>query len=285
MIENELQGLLLLIVAALMGTFYAYIIKLSGNRFVLFSALNAVSIVIGLFLLPLVPVPDKESWPYLLTAGLSYNIMLFWLIKAYQTVDLSQLVPLRIGLQIFIVTVLVVVFHQEQAGLIGYLALALLLAGFVIQVPFSQITNPGQREGLIFTGLMGLFCGIQLYCDFQGVRLSGNPMSYIVYECFYGLPVTILGFFLHRKSILSLIWKEKRHIVFGSLLDNIGYALIIYTVYYLNVLYVLPVSNLSVVFTTLAGIYLLKEKFPARRIAASILIFLSVVLVHFRKII
>lgn len=284
MIENELQGLILLVIAALMGTFYAYVIKLSGNRLVLFASLNLVTIFIGLLLLPVVPVPEKESWPYLFAAALSYNVMLFWLIKAYERLDLSQLAPLRSGIQIFVVTFLSVFLDQEAAGWIAAIAFVFLIAGFVVQVPARQFFDPAQRTGLFFTLVMGVFSGLQLYFDFHGIRLSGDPLSYIVYTCFYGVPVVLLGFFVRRKEIVVQIRREKAHIFWGSFLDTAGYSLIIYTVFFLNVLYVLPVSNIGVVFATLVGLYLLKESFPARRLIGAVFIFASVVLIHFKDL-
>jgi hypothetical protein len=60
----QLHLVLLVLLAALLHATWNAIVKVAGDRFLSFTAIRGTGTVIGLCLVPLVPVPSAESWPY-----------------------------------------------------------------------------------------------------------------------------------------------------------------------------------------------------------------------------
>lgn len=271
-------GLILIYVAC--STFYTFFIKVSANRLVLFGAVNLITILFGALFLLFVPMLPAAAWPYFLGSVAAYNIMLVFISRAYHHHDLSSAAPLMAAIKYMMLIALASIVFSEQTGELGWIGIAVVLAGIVLQLNFKRLIQTQHVKEYGYIVLAALASAGQLTFDILGIRACENAFSYIVFSMFLGVPVTCLALIKYRSSITHLIKAEAKQIVLSSAFDNIGYACFLYVIYVLKVLYVIPMSNLTIVMATLVGLFILKEEMRGRRIAAALVIFAGVLLIQ-----
>lgn len=274
----------LILLYVICSTCYIFLIKVSANRLVLFGAVNLITIFFGLAFLPLVPPIPAAAWPYFIGSIVSYNLMLVFISKAYHHHDLSHAAPLMAAVKYILLIALAAYFFHESTTLMGWLGIVIVLAGISLQINFKRLFHTQHARAYGFILLAALFSASQIAFDIQGTRLCENPFSYIVYCMFLGVPVTLLAFFQYRRSITHLIKAEWKQIVLSSAFDNIGYACFLYVIFVLKILYIQPMTNLTIVAATLVGLFILKEEMKTRRILASLIIFAGLAVIQFGRI-
>lgn len=256
--------------------FYSLLSKLSGNRLVLFGALNGLAVFFALFLIPFVPVPSASVALVILASSACYCFMIYFMAKTYENADLRVMSPLIAAFKYFIlITVAVFIFEENvtNAQWIGILGIGV---GILVQADFSRVVKIKDNKGLLFIFLTACGTAAQTSFDIYGIRISENPYSYIVWLMFIGAPVTVFALYKHKRETFKLVKEQWKQIVMCSIFDNLGYLCLLLVMYGLKVLYVLPLMNLTTVVTTLVGIFFLKEAMASRRIISSIIIFISI---------
>ena len=86
----QLHLVFLVLLAAVMHATWNAIVKTSGDRFLTATCNLGTGTFLGVFLLPLVPVPSAEVWPYLIVSVAVHCASYLFLIGAYRFGDLSH---------------------------------------------------------------------------------------------------------------------------------------------------------------------------------------------------
>ena len=277
---NEFAALILVMVYVLCSVGYTTLIKLSGNRLVLFGALNIITIIFGFFFAFLVPFPSKEVGYVILGSMISYNTMLFFAARAYHVTDMSKVYPISVALKYTLVILFGKLLLEETANTFEWIGIIGIGCGILFQINWSKLLHKEDLQSLFFITGMGIFGGLQFCLDIYGTRLSENPFTYIVWSMFLGIPVSVYAILKYKVGLFTLFRKDWKQIIASSFMDNLGYACILLVTYWLKILYVLPISNLSIVVATLIGVISLKESMARQRIASAVLIFLSIAFVQ-----
>ena len=259
---------------------YATLIKLSGNRLVLFGAVNGLTALLGSALWLVVPFPSVAVIPYVLCSSIAYNLMLYLSNEAYKRGDLSVAFPIRKAISfVFLLMVSKIVFN-EQALWYEWIAFAMIVCGILMQTNRRELHKIQHVWPFIVMASVGLASGLQAMIDIMGVRSAQNPFSFIVALMFIGLPMTLWAYLTHKHNLREVLAQQKHQIVAASLLDSIGYACFLYAVYVARALYAVPLSSLSVVVVTLLGLYHLKESMRLRRLLSAAMIAAAIAGVH-----
>jgi drug/metabolite transporter (DMT)-like permease len=272
----EALSYLLLVIYALCSATYSLFIKVSANRLVLFGALNLVTALIAFVLIWFVPLPSASSFVLIGLSSIAYTCMLYFAAKAYDQNDLSYFAPINAAFKFLLTLVISAFIYAESVTGIEWICIGIITFGILLKTPLGKITNIKNDKGLLYLAGAAFFSTTQFLIDIYGIKQADHTIAYIIWLMFIGLPVGIIALAKYRRSIIALINKEKGQIIASSLLDNIGYACILFVLYYTEVSEALPVSNLNIVFATLLGAFFLKEKASHRRIIAAIIITISI---------
>ena len=274
----------LVIIYVLTSSTYSLLIKLSGNRLVLFGAVNALTMVLALPLFLVFPLPGKEVLPYILGSSVAYNAVLYFSHQAYKRADLSVVFPVRRALGFLLVLLGAKFLLAEQAMWYEWLAFGAIFVAILLQMSFRQLHKIEHTGPFLLMLFAAVASAAQYIIDFAGIRLGGNPFSFIIALMYIGLPVTLWAYFTHRHELTKVLSEQKKQIVISALLDNIGYGCFLYAVYVARALYAMPLTSLSVVVVTCLGLFHLKEGLRTRRLASAILITAAIAGVHLMDI-
>jgi drug/metabolite transporter (DMT)-like permease len=171
-------AVVLVLASALMHATWNAIVKLSGDRLAVMAVIDSLCCCIALSLLPFVPLPHPETWPFLLASAAVAVAYKFGLLGAYRHGDFTQAYPLMRGSAPLFVALLTLAFGLDRISGGGYAGIALICCGLFILVDWRK-----SRPDLL---LFGLAAGGALASPTQndGTALlrNGDPHPNIVWN-------------------------------------------------------------------------------------------------------
>ena len=204
--------IVLVLSAAVMHAVWNSILKVGADRLMTMAVVIGVGGLLSFALLIGGPPPTPESWFYIVLSAAIHCAYFFFLIQAYEVGDLSHAYPLARGSAPLMVAAGGAWFANELLGPLELLGVALVSAGIV---SLMLVGGRGPRRGgwrtLAYPLATGVMIAAYTVADGLGVRLSGNPASYIGW-LFLLSAVPILALALHRRrgavlTFLAANWK------------------------------------------------------------------------------
>jgi len=265
----SLEVLLAVLLGALLHAGWNIMIRGSGNR-----TLDTVLVVAGagaimILLLPFLPLPAAESWPYALASGLIHVGYFLLVAGAYRHGELSYVYPLMRGTAPALSAIAAALLLAEVPALQGWLGVTLICGGVLLLAGDAWRKATPQGNATLFAlGTAGIVV-IYTLVDGVGVRLSGNAAVYTGWVFLLtALPLT--GIFLLRDRAATLAYAQQhwRRGLFGGACTLASYALALWAMTQAPIALVAALRETSVVFGTLLAALLLKERVSRTRYAA-----------------
>ena len=230
----QLHLVVLVLVAALLHATWNAVVKASGDRFLTFTAVRGTGTLIGLALVPLVPVPAPESWPYLIASVAIHAFYYVVLLQAYRFGDLSHVYPLARGIAPLTVAVLAAAFAGEVPTAGGTFGIALVSAGLVSLMfaghPPPVLGKEGDGAKAVgFAVATGLFIAFYTVVDGLGIRAAGAALSYIVWlNVGEGIPFMVAAVATRPAEVGPFLKAHWRRTTATGVLVVAAYALVLY---------------------------------------------------------
>lgn len=265
------------LLAALLHATWNAMIK--GGRDVL---LDTAAIVVGAGLvalpfLPLVPLPQPQAWPYIIASVVTHLAYYFLMVNAYRTGDLSLVYPLMRGVAPLITAVLGIFWLREMPATFAWAGMLLISAG-VIALALRTADHSPSGKAVSFALANACVIAIYSIIDGNGARASGNVWSYIVWLFVLdAIPFTLYMLVTRRRAFLQALWQRRRNGMIGGGLSAGAYAISVWAMTQAPVALVASLRETSVLFATLIGARLLKEKLTPRRWAGVAAVVLGVI--------
>ena len=247
----------IVLVAAVLHASWNAIVKAGKNTVLTMVLVTASAALWAVVLLPVLPSPSPESWPYIaLSAAL--QIVYFALVaRIYRIADMSQTYPIMRGAAPLIVAFAGTLFLDETLSSPAWLGVCIICSGILI-----MFWSGGQksREGLILALLNALVISGYTLVDGIGVRLSAAPASY-----------TLWIFLITGASIVCWAtltqWSQTRHYLrlnwhlgaVGGLGTLVSYGLALYAMTQAPVAVVAALRETSILFSAVISWLILKE--------------------------
>jgi drug/metabolite transporter (DMT)-like permease len=294
----DLPVTLLVLLAAAMHAGWNALVKVERDRLVAFALINGTGTVLGALLVVVAPPLRAEAWAYLAPSLVLQTAYVGVLMLAYRVGDLSQVYPVARGtapLGVILLSLLLEGRVPPPLEVLGVLAVSLGIVSLAwrpgqlrgLAARWGAAPAPSARPGsggaraIAYAAGCGLLISGYTVLDSRGVRVGESPMAYGGWLfVFYGLPWVALA--LARRG-----WQparmEARHWMLALGAGSLCFGAYLAVVWALNRGAAAPVSALretSVIFAALIGTLLLKEPFGARRVTASALVALGVVLIR-----
>ena len=271
----------LVLAAAVMHAVWNTVLKVGDDRLMTMAVVIGVSGLPALALVFWGPPPAPASWPFI---GLSVAIhcaYFFFLIQAYRVGDLSHAYPLARGSAPLTVAAGGALFAGETLHPLELLGVVLVSAGIISLLLTGGYGLRGGSRTLFYPLATGAMIAAYTVADGLGVRLSGNPASYIGW-LFVLSAIPIGVFALHRRrgawrAFLRANWKPS---IGGGLLAFGAYALAIWALNLGAMVHVSALRETSVVIAALIGTRLLGEPFGVRRVLSASTVAGGVIVLH-----
>ena len=229
--------------------------------------------IISACLLPFLPAPARESWPFLAATASIHVAYYLCLAYAYKGADLGYAYTLMRGtspLLTALMTVLVLGHTLPLGGWAGVLCISLgILSLAVDSVRRGSFT---WRVTLVALANAVVIMGYTVV-DGSGVRLSGNALSYTCWVFFLNaFPVLCIALFLRKGEYFRYAQKRWRYGLFGGACSFVAYGLSLWGMARAPISLVASLRETSIVFGLLLGVVFLGEKITGSRILAVALV-------------
>ncbi|MBX2825304.1 MAG: EamA family transporter [Gammaproteobacteria bacterium] len=268
----------LVLSAAILHATWNALVKSGGVPEFSIAAYKLFGAVICLLLAPFLPLPDRESWWLIFASVVIHNLYYFTMAQAYRVGDLSQVYPLFRGLAPILVAIGAAIFAGESLETGTLIGIILISTGLMSITFFSQHFGSIPRPALFWGLVTGMLIAAYTIVDGIGVRLAGNPLSYIIW-LFIFEPVPIGGWLVatQRKAWFDYMRTSTLRILFGSVCSGTAYGLVIFAMSLGAMAVVSSLRETSVIFAALIGTLLLGEPFGRQRIIAASLVAIGIV--------
>jgi uncharacterized membrane protein len=283
----------IVVLAAFLHASWNYLAKKSRNKlaFIWWAILFSVILFFPMFVFywPSVII-STTGWVCIVATGVLHAFYFWFMGQAYERGDLSLVYPLSRGSGPLFVPILAVVLINEQLSITGVFGITLVIVGiFVIHLrtfsiesflePFRALRG-GASLWALCTG--GTIAGYSLV-DKVGV-IHVHPPVYIYLMFVISLLLLSPYVFVKERADLRKEWEiNKIQILIVGFLDLFTYLMILFALQISKVSYVAAAREVSIVFSALLGIMLLREKHASQKFAGAVFISLGVVLIGFSR--
>jgi uncharacterized membrane protein len=276
----------LVLISAVMHATWNVLAKRSADPLAFLFAISAVGLAI--YALPVAVVfadvgVSTRVVPFLLVSGALEVVYVVFLAAAYRNGALSLTYPIARGTGVVLVPLLAIPLLDEQPTVIALAGIATILLGFVTISVLGARDRVSEeiahgRRGMLFALLTGFTIASYSLVDKAGVQ-HANALVYV-----YGLiglqTLFLLPYIVARKrSAVARAWSTNRNAIVAGGVLHIGTYLIVLAAMKVSgsqIGYIVPLRETSIVFATILGVVMLKERIGAIRIAGSLLIGMGV---------
>jgi drug/metabolite transporter (DMT)-like permease len=219
---------------------------------------------------PFFPLPGKASWPYL-AASVAIHCAYFTLVGlAYRTGDLSYAYPLMRGSAPLLTAVVAVMTIREPLSFGGWLGLALISAGILTLAGDSWRAGRFPLASTAYGLLNAVVIVSYTVVDGVGVRLCGNPYSYILWLfLLIPLPLLLWTLFCRPGAFQAHLLTRWKPGILGGLCTAASYGLALWAMTFAPIALVAGLRETSVIFGTVFACLVLKERFGFLRYVAA----------------
>ena len=272
---------LLLLIAALSHALCHSILKYNKNPLGILGITSIFEIIIFTPLVLIVPFPTPYIWILIITSALLHGFYRLLVIFSYKYGDLSFIYPIARGSSSLLLAIISLIYLTDKISLWGFIAIMIVCMGLFLISYSDRLKFNYSAFGLgVLTAIM-----ITTYTlvDGIGVRHSSNPYSFLYWMLLLnGTPALIASFFFKNNG-LRIVNKNLvlTGVAFG-ILAPLAYGLAVWCMQFLPIAYVSSIREISIIFATLIGLILLKEKTASKRIIPSIFVVIGISILYFQ---
>jgi drug/metabolite transporter (DMT)-like permease len=265
----SLEVTLAVLLAALLHASWNAMIKGGSDVLLDTAAIVAGAGMLAVPFLWILPLPDVASWPYIFASITTHLAYYFLMVNAYRTGELSLVYPLMRGVAPLITALLGIIWLRELPASISWLGMLLISIG-VIALALRPVGNApvlaGHGRAVGFALANAAVIAVYTIIDGTGARLAGNPWSYIVWlVALDAIPLSIYMLATRRQVFVTALAERRWHGLTGGVLSTGAYGISLWAMTKAPVALVASLRETSVLFATLIGARLLKERLTPRR--------------------
>ena len=271
---------LLIFFAAFLHAVWNIIIKSLNNSLVGIAVKVFFQSIIFIPVIFFVPFPEGMTWFYLIASALLHSLYFILLGVMYNQEDLTFIYPIARGCAPIFATILSLIFLHEAVPLFGIIGI--LVVSFALMLISLNKFNTKIDIKIIGTSLFIAFIiSIYTLTDGIGVRSVENSATFIVWNFFFGGWISISYVYLtNKQALFKLKLKELFLIACATIISFSAYAIIIWSMKYEPIGFVASMRESSIIFASIIGFLILKEKIGYIRIISSIIFFIGVLFIY-----
>ena len=274
----------LVLLAALMHALWSVVLKLTGDAKTNITVFMAGSSILALAGIPFQSLPSLASLPFLLISVFVQVVYMMLVGIVYQKGDVSQSYPVMRGVAPLFVALFSGPILGEKLSIVAWCGVILISSG-VLTLALEAVRRSDKIEPSIIplSLLTAAFIALYTLLDGIGVRLSGAPVSYILWIFFLiGLVKVVFELFNDktRPQFLTHFQRYWSIGLVGGFLSLGSYGLALWTMTKLPVALVAALRESAIVFAVILSYLVLREHVSLSRFIASIIIVIGVIAVR-----
>lgn len=164
--------------AALVHAGWNVLVKGAADKLAMTISVAIGAGVVAAVVLPFLPLPAAESWPFIGVSVLLQSIYYLLIARAYRIADMSLAYPLMRGAAPVVVALCGAAIFGEVLGGGQWLAVGLISVGVIALALGAFRQQPLATAGMIAALGNAMVIAAYTLVDASGVRLSGSPVAY-----------------------------------------------------------------------------------------------------------
>ena len=270
-----------LLIAALSHAICHSLLKHNKNPLGLLGITSICEIIIFTPLVFFVSFPTPYIWVLIIISALLHGLYRMLVLYSYRFGDLSFVYPVARGGSSLLLVMISIFYLSDKISVFGFLAIVIICFGLFL-ISYSK-KSKFNKIAFFLALLTALMITAYTLIDGIGVRHSENAYTYLYWMLLLnGTPVLIASFMFKnnglRKINRDLLIKG---IIFG-LLAPLAYGLVVWCMQYLPIAYASAIRETSIIFATLLGFLILKEKDANSRIISATFIVIGISILYFQ---
>ncbi len=255
---------------ALLHASWNALIKSGDDKALDTALIHVLGCAVGAVLVAIFGLPRREAWPWLATSMLIHIGYYVTLVGAYRHGELGFAYPIMRGTAPLIVAVLSGRLIGEHLPAATWLGVAGISGGVLaIGLTRSHVHGGSRRRALGYALANASIIAAYTFVDGLGVRASGNALQYVALLFMLdGLPYFTIIMWQRRAAFAdSLAFMKRRWPVAlaGSSASLGAYGIALWAMTKAPVASVAALRETSVLFATVIGVLMLKERFRFQR--------------------
>ncbi len=224
------------------------------------------------------PLP-KIAWPFFLMTIFIHVFYKIFLCRVYDYSGLSYGYPIARGLPSLILLALTPILFEENLTLSNQLSIVIISSGILLLVFSEGNFKKINIKGLIYSLLVAAIIVAYSTIDAKGARLSNAFIYLIYYFALDGFIFNLLSYFTFKKHSLNLVYFKKNFIsIFVAASCSIySYIPAVYGFTVGKIAVIAALREVSILFASIYGVFILKEKGGFLALTSAILILLGCV--------
>lgn len=275
---------LVVLLAAVLHAAWNALIKNAGDKDVSMTAIVLGHAPLAVLALPLVPLPDLRSWPYVIASVAFHIAYQLFLLFSYRIGDLTHVYPIARGAAPLIVagvSVMALGVHLTSIETLAILTIAIGVISLAFVRGSDGIRNPRAAGMALATG-----CCIAGYSlvDGLGARQAGTALGYWTWLTIINVivfPIIMTGL---KPGLIGRVAREGRSLmIFGGGASFLAYALVVWAFTQAPIPLVTALRETSIIFALLIGVVFLNERLNLVKVASIAMTLFGAVLLRFSR--
>ena len=270
----------ILLIAALSHAICHSLLKHNKNPLGLLGITSICEIIIFTPLVFFVPLPTIYTWVLIIISAILHGFYRILVLNSYRFGDLSFVYPIARGGSSLLLAIISIIYLTDKISLLGFLAILIVCFGLLL-ISYSK-NNKFNKMAFILGLLTALMITSYTLVDGIGIRNSKNAYTYLYWMLLLNDTPVLVASLIFKNSGLRKINKDLlvKGIIFG-LLAPLAYGLVVWCMQYLPIVYASAIRETSIIFATLIGLMILKEKKASSRIIPAIFIIIGISILYF----
>lgn len=252
--------------AAALHAIWNAVVKSGSDKLLTTVLVTTWATLIAAVCLPLLPVPSRESWPFIGVSTLLQVGYYILVARTYHLADMSQAYPLMRGTAPLLVAITSVVLLNGHLSAAAWTGIAIICAGILAMAASGHSKNKaGLALALLNAGVIASYTLV----DGLGVRLSGTPAAYTLWIFLLtGIPLIVWVLIARRAEFQSYIAANWHLGMIGGAGTIISYGLALWAMTLAPVAVIAALRETSILFGTAISALILKEHVTRARVIA-----------------
>tara|TARA_B100001093_G_scaffold16283_1_gene14851 strand:+ start:929 stop:1759 length:831 start_codon:yes stop_codon:yes gene_type:complete len=269
--------LLSVLLSALLHASWNAIIKFGDDKFQGMFVLSIGHGVFGFFLIVIYPIPNHQSWFFLIGSVAFHMFYKYFLTLAYEKGDLSHVYPITRGTSPILVLIASLLALPDplttgQIGGIGTVGLGILF------LARGAIINKEGHISVLYAILAAIGTAGYTIFDGLGARASGTTLGYVGWLFFLDAIIFIGGgIALRGKRMIPKSGKDWNQGLLAGAASVGAYAIAIWAMTVAQIAIIAALREISIIFAFIIGILFFHEKASIQKLLPTIMVITGVV--------
>ncbi|MFK7939122.1 MAG: EamA family transporter [Roseovarius sp.] len=281
-----MSGTVLLAVlgAALLHAAWNTLVKSGADKTLSMGAVVIGHIPIALLALVFAPMPALDSLPYLVGGVVLHFGYQIFLLRSYQSGDLTQVYPIARGSSPLIValfSVLVLGVHLEGLEI----AAILIIGAGIISLALVRHSDGMQNGKAASLALVtGLFIASYSLVDGLGARVAGTSLGFYCWLSLgNGILMVVYLSLTSPETLRSIPRKGMPVLLWGGGASFLAYAIVTWAFTQAPIALVTALRETSIIFALLFGVVFLKERINLVKVFATLSTLLGAIMLRYAR--